>query len=213
MHKVNIKGSPLSPVCEADSCERKPRTRVDGLCLCGLHEQRQRRYGRLVLPERVKVPWGSCSQPECDRPSRTRDGALCEVHYYRWYRKKCFDDPVYGCTYVTSHGYVVARNKHHPLSGSNGHLYQHRAVLYDAIGSGEHACYWCKQPVEWLAKGKNKLVVDHLDGIKTHNDLYNLVPSCHRCNANRGLFMEWVIRHKDDPFLHDLFELAKSRAA
>jgi hypothetical protein len=59
-----------------------------------------------------------------------------------------------------------------------------------------------------MAKGSRKLVVDHLDGIKTNNDLSNLVPSCHRCNSTRGLFQRWVMEHKDDPFLADLFRVA-----
>jgi len=134
------------------------------------------------------------------------------MHYYRWYRKQTFDDPVYGRAWPTAKGYIVVPGRDHALTPSNGHLYQHRAVLYDAIGPGKHSCHWCKQEVEWLAKGVRKLVVDHLDGSKNHNARSNLVPSCHRCNANRGLFMEWVMKHKDDPFLHDLFDMAKRRA-
>lgn len=32
----------------------------------------------------------------------------------------------------------------------------------------------------------NALVVDHVDHDRSNNDRDNLVPSCQRCNANRG---------------------------
>lgn len=203
----------LPSECEVNGCERKPHTRRKGVALCNLHWQRVNKYGLSELPVREPAPWSTCSRPGCDKPSRTRSGALCEMHYGRWYRKETFDDPVYGKAWITSQGYVATAKKGHPLTARNGHLYQHRGVLYDAIGPGEHPCHWCKQHVEWLAKGKRKLVVDHLDGVKTHNARANLVPSCHSCNATRGLFMEWVMKHKDDPFLHDLFDMAKRKAA
>ncbi|MNV91966.1 HNH endonuclease [compost metagenome] len=59
-----------------------------------------------------------------------------------------------------------------------------------------------------VARGKEKLVVDHLDNDKKNNSIDNLVPACHSCNTSRGLFANWVMKHKDDPFLAKLFVAA-----
>jgi hypothetical protein len=117
------------------------------------------------------------------------------------------DDKVHGNVWVTTHGYAVESfNSLHPTATGNGAAYLHRKVLYDAIGPGEHPCNWCGTIVEWFAQGERKLVVDHLDNDKLNNERSNLVASCHRCNATRGLFMSWVLKHQDDPFLLTLLQ-------
>lgn len=98
----------------------------------------------------------------------------------------------------------------HPLASQNTYLYEHRKVLYDRIGAGPHCCHWCGCEVVWRARGKKKLVADHLDNDKLNNHPDNLVPSCHACNGTRGMFMAWVIKHRDDPFLRALFQRARS---
>ena len=70
----------------------------------------------------------------------------------------------------------------------NGKVWEHRAVLFDAIGYGPHPCHWCQHPVDWQAEHRpDALHVDHLDGVGDNNDLANLVPSCPTCNTNRGV--------------------------
>jgi hypothetical protein len=99
----------------------------------------------------------------------------------------------------------------HPVCNADGIGLEHRVVLHDHIGAGEHPCHWCNKPVFWeIKRGPSKLVVDHLDADKQNNKLLNLAPSCHSCNANRGLFMNWVMKHRDDPFLAELFQFAKA---
>lgn len=199
-------------LCEVDGCDRPPRARYKGQALCHRHRQRLARYGAFDPPLKEVPEWQVCTRPGCGKRARARGSALCETHYYRWYRKQTFDDPVYGSAYVAQHGYVVLTGVEHPLRPPGGQIYQHRAVLFDATGPGSHPCHWCKADVEWQAKGKRKLVVDHVDGNKTNNVLTNLVPSCHECNSSRGLFMRWVMQHKDDPFLTALFRAARQAA-
>lgn len=115
-------------------------------------------------------------------------------------------------SYVQTGGYICTLAPEHPTAASNGYAYEHRRVLFDAIGPGEHACFWCERVVRWDAErgDRSRLVVDHMDGNKKNNALENLKPSCHRCNATRGLFMSWVQKHKDDPFLSALFTTAQT---
>ncbi|WP_168202930.1 HNH endonuclease signature motif containing protein [Tardiphaga sp. vice352] len=112
---------------------------------------------------------------------------------------------------ITEHGYALAYAPGHPLAAANGNVYLHRKALYESIGDGVHQCHWCATPVSWrpLSKVDVALHVDHVDGDKLNNDASNLVASCHRCNSTRGLFMKWVMAHRDDPFLRALFDGAK----
>lgn len=85
--------------------------------------------------------------------------------------------------YLDSDGYAFLTGQQgHPLAYKNGSIAEHRKILYDAIGPGQHPCEWCGKLKEW----GHGLYVDHLDDDKTNNDLANLVPSCLRCNWGRS---------------------------
>lgn len=117
---------------------------------------------------------------------------------------------------VTRKDHPLARLQHSAnLPGRKGssqhgwYVYEHRKVLYDAIGPGVHLCYWCGCSVEWNTGGKcvrGSLVPDHLDGNKSNNRIENLVASCNRCNEKRGMFQSWVIKHSNDPWLWALYQ-------
>lgn len=199
--------APLPTRCSADGCERRPRCRVSGIAYCNRHEGRIRKYGSTELPARVIPEWHACSVDGCSQKAVTRYGQLCSRHTARVYRTGTVDDPVYGRLYLNSSGYLCETWNHdHPVSSKRGFVYLHRKVLYNAIGPGPHRCHWCHAEVEWKGTGQRKLVVDHVDAIKTNNAIENLVPSCHRCNSTRGLFISWVLHHRDDPFLRALFD-------
>lgn len=77
----------------------------------------------------------------------------------------------------------------HPLANVNSQVPEHRLILYEAIGPGEHPCHWCQKPVLWTTKlllKNDHLVVDHLDCDWRNNDIANLVPSCSLCNSLRA---------------------------
>jgi|JI10StandDraft_1071094.scaffolds.fasta_scaffold258647_3 hypothetical protein len=92
-------------------------------------------------------------------------------------------------SYVAADGYLVLTGQYgHPLTAKNGALKEHRKVLYDKIGPGTHLCHWCGREVEWLSTvRRTELCVDHLDDDKLNNDERNLVPSCFKCNWDRGI--------------------------
>lgn len=78
----------------------------------------------------------------------------------------------------------------HPLAGVNGYVAEHRAVLFDLIGPGEHPCHWCGKHVRWTNRlvgtgHAGMLVVDHVNANGLDNRVENLVPSCQGCNASR----------------------------
>lgn len=106
-----------------------------------------------------------------------------------------------------TNGYVRLTLPNHPLA-VRSYVYEHRAVLYDAIGPGEHPCHWCQRLVSWQRgrMGSGVLVPDHLDGDKANNNRANLVPACHDCNVRRGAFMRWLRDHSDDPTLWALLD-------
>lgn len=90
--------------------------------------------------------------------------------------------------------YLQVRIPGHPLAGnSQGVMREHRKVLYDKIGPGDHNCYWCGRVVSW-ATGQNAikaLIADHLDHNRLNNAPDNLVPSCNDCNGHRLTGETW----------------------
>lgn len=198
---------PLGSKCAVPGCDRKPHTRWKAdKPVCGLHWRRLYIHGSTELRDVNFSQWAQCSVAGCDKDARSPKSGMCEMHYGRMRRNGSLDvsSPTKKLR-QTSHGYVTTAAVGHPISQKNGVVYLHRKVLFDAIGEKLHQCHWCKCEIEWLGKGRRKLVVDHLDGNKFNNDRSNLVASCHQCNSTRGLFQSWVMEHKDDPFLWRLY--------
>lgn len=201
----------LPAFCEAPGCMAKPRARHSGRALCNRHGLRWHKYGSLDLPPkegRKQIP--QCSVDGCANLARSGVNRYCEMHYYRIRRNGNLKGRTPAPPRLNDDGYMVRCCKGHPVAAKGGQLYVHREVLFAHIGSGAHECHWCKREIEWGLTGRRKLVVDHLDGNKANNALSNLVPSCHQCNANRGLFQSWVAKHRDDPFLWTLYQQAKA---
>lgn len=89
---------------------------------------------------------------------------------------------------VMANGYRVLNRPDHPLAGAQGKVYEHRFVLFDAIGAGEHPCHWCGVTLRWdhgWPEHADALTVDHLDEDTLNNEPENLVPSCNECNTQR----------------------------
>jgi len=89
----------------------------------------------------------------------------------------------------TTPRYRYLRAPGHPLANKNGTVLEHRMLLFAKIGAGPHPCHWCGKPVRWTEGAHTArwaLIVDHVDNDGRNNQPSNLVPSCHRCNVNRG---------------------------
>lgn len=160
------------------------------------------------VPEVTGTGWMVCKVAGCESTVRSRWGTLCNTHYFRGRRTGTTATRERSAPGLSSHGYMVQSWKGHPAASPKGMLYEHRKVFYEAFGPDGHHCCWCnKGPLKWGGKvGANKLNVDHRNGSKVDNRPENLLPSCNRCNVNRGLFMSWIARHQDDPVLREIFE-------
>ncbi len=86
--------------------------------------------------------------------------------------------------YITNQGYVMFRYQNHPLASQFGEVLEHRKVLWDKVGDGEHCCNWCGRILSW--GGAGGIHVDHLDDDRLNNSPENLVVSCKKCNGDRG---------------------------
>lgn len=123
-----------------------------------------------------------CSVMGCKRKIRSKKSGLCEMHYYRVRRT--------GVTYIKEKerkpiahtgGYVLIYAPSHPMA-KKSRAYEHRVVYYNKHGEGPFVCVWCGKIVYW-----DDLHIDHLNDIKTDNDIANLAASCPTCNLARGM--------------------------
>jgi hypothetical protein len=132
------------------------------------------RHNRKVDPSRGK-PCKACGLAITRPVGRGTDRLYCSA--------KCRPKRAAG------HGYIAAFRPDHPLAQRTGWQYEHRIVLYDMIGAGEHPCHWCGKALSWKinynAADNRGLGVDHLDRDRTNNTVANLVPSCRSCNNAR----------------------------
>ncbi len=132
----------------------------------------------------------TCSVEDCSKPLRNRTAALCGMHYHRMYRHGDLNANAQSVRFHVKRGsgYRQVYLPDHPLAPSNGHVYEHRVVLFAIVGAGLHPCHWCGKTVTWdKVKTPNALQVDHLDGDGFNNHPDNLVVSCPGCNTARAL--------------------------
>lgn len=161
-------------ICTTADCDKPSWARG----LCNTCYARWRRANR----EAVNHFRTTCQIDGCD--GKHFGKGWCYRHYNRVWRTGSPERTL--IAEGTSAGsYKKARTPGHPVAGPSGITYVHRVALYDAIGSGAHACHWCGTPVHWMPDDCEPLVVDHLDLDKSNNDPANLVPACRSCNAAR----------------------------
>lgn len=167
--------------CEVGDCGRPHEAR--GMCF--VHHQRWLKHGDPMQGARV-VRTPTCDVPGCDKPSPSV--RYCSMHYERLKRNGNFERQD-RTRHLHSMGYVKVKREGHPLAQQSGWVYEHRLVLLDKIGPGEHPCHWCGTTVSWdrsYPQDADGLVVDHLDEDRGNNDPENLVPSCSVCNFQRS---------------------------
>ena len=173
--------------CAADDCERPNYS----LGYCVMHYNRVRTHGDPdANPKTATTP--TCDVEGCDKPSPSM--AYCPMHRDRLKRNGNFERQSLRTRHSHSMGYQLIKRAGHPVSrDATGWVYEHRVVLFDAIGPGWHACHHCGMSVSWeltYPENPDALVVDHLDEDRANNERSNLVPSCAPCNFARS--NRWV---------------------
>jgi hypothetical protein len=125
----------------------------------------------------------SCTVSECGKKVRSPHADYCQMHYMRVRRNGSTDAHKPSQYLMHSHGYVLVYAPQHPLTvrHSGSYEYEHRVVFYDAHGEGPFECHWCGTGISW-----ESMHVDHLNGVRDHNRIDNLVASCPKCNQWRG---------------------------
>lgn len=140
------------------------------------------------------------SRPKCradgctSRATRVKSG-FCETCYYRVRRTGSTEARRVIGRCITSAGYILIKRPEHPLSNTAGYVYEHRAILYEKLGEGNHSCFWCGAILCWA-----DIVVDHLNEIKNDNRADNLLVTCNRCNRARGAMIPFLRSLKPEAF-------------
>lgn len=130
----------------------------------------------------------TCTIEGCEKPRRGKK--WCRMHRARWERHGDPNVKLRGGTRIANDaGYIYTTDRSHPLARTSGAVYEHRRVLFDAIGEGPHPCHWCGAALTWRGdpNAAEYLCVDHLDGTTDNNHASNLVPSCRTCNVARAV--------------------------
>lgn len=184
--------TPAPETCTIEGCDRPYRARG----WCSTHWLRWKKHGDPTTV-REKLP-PVCLAPGCDKISPAR---YCEMHRARLARTGSFDAPKRSTRHLHSQGYQLVKLPDHPLAraSQNGWLYEHRAVLFDAIGPGWHDCHRCGMAVSWelsYPESLDALVVDHLDEDKANNQVENLAPACAPCNFARS--NRWIKQRRKE---------------
>lgn len=133
-----------------------------------------------------------CRVDGCCRDVYYGGKMLCQMHYFRMMRNGTFD--LVGRLNASGEkikrkmrrsnpaGYQLLFMPNHPLSMSDGYVYEHRKVVYDMYGENLPNCQICAKPTNWVT-----CHIDHIDNDVTNNIPSNLRPLCPTCNTMRDV--------------------------
>jgi hypothetical protein len=127
-----------------------------------------------------------CKIDGCERECMYKKDQLCQKHYFRFMRYGTFDLTMKPRQKVRVHsaGYICLFIPDHPLANSTGEVYEHRKVVYDKYGDSLPDCELCGKKCDWSPYTTH---IDHINKIKSDNDIKNLRVLCNACNSQRDL--------------------------
>lgn len=162
------------------------------------------RTNHKVIRERFRYQQREvCKASGCDNKTRSKGADYCEMCYGRIRRTGNLNAPPPPRYRIeTKDGYVLLQRPGHPIANHAGYIPEHRMLMYDRLGAGDHSCHWCGKVLEW-----KKICIDHIDNDRKNNNLTNLVVSCNHCNRIRGYisgFMKRIRPEVADEFLQSI---------
>ena len=124
-----------------------------------------------------------CSANGCQRAAMYKAAMLCQMHYFRVMRNGTTEKLKTSRKQkiITPNGYWRVFDPEHPLADKRGYVFEHRHVMWSAIGSNTGPCETCKKPESWKT-----CHIDHIDEDRGNNDRSNLRVLCRACNTGRG---------------------------
>jgi hypothetical protein len=132
-----------------------------------------------------------CQSPWCNKLAIKADYTLCESCARR--KRLGLEGPPNMPQYRWGTEYFTVKLPSHPLANKRGEVLEHRVIVYSKYGESLPDCYWCGTGINWKTCN-----VDHLDDNKKNNHPDNLVPSCHKCNATRGVLARFLTEIRPD---------------
>tara|TARA_R110002049_G_scaffold127736_1_gene284579 strand:+ start:3060 stop:3677 length:618 start_codon:yes stop_codon:yes gene_type:complete len=125
-----------------------------------------------------------CKIDGCENTASYKTQAVCQKHYFRMMRNGTYEiTPKPRAERVENpKGYQLIDSPKHPLSQSNGYVYEHRMKVYEKYGENIPDCEFCGKETSWAPY---KTHIDHIDENVRNNEISNLRVLCNPCNTGR----------------------------
>lgn len=133
-----------------------------------------------------------CRIDGCERSAYYTGKELCQMHYFRFMRNGTYE--LVGRLDQNGEkinrkmrrsnvaGYQMLFDPSHPLSMSDGYVYEHRKIVFEKYGFELPDCELCAKAINWKT-----CHIDHIDRDVTNNSQINLRPLCRTCNTRRDV--------------------------
>lgn len=124
-----------------------------------------------------------CKIDGCNKSVMYPSRGICQMHYFRHMRTGSYElkERTRKPRLENPAGYQRVYEPGHPLADVHGYVYEHRLVMYQAVGDEVNICAICGKDISWAT-----CHIDHIDEDVRNNTISNLRATCRGCNTARG---------------------------